>query len=420
MLIRKIKSLRDHFALSNVPFKSRQSYYYEMISGIFEAVYVAIVFNLLIFIANKTIHVSETQLSIIMVGLFTGSLVGTIAPMMLRFSKKKHYVVLSGILTKGFLIVCGFVDSPSLFTWVSFIVFITGGLGVSAYAGIVGTNYPNSVRNSILGKIRTLHTFVVIIVAYIMGKVLEADENYYKILFPISGVCGLISTYFFSKVIVRDERRKNYDFQKPLFAFKDLYRVIREDKRFRRYENYYSLGGVAIIMLGRVFVPYITDELHADYDQIAKVAAVFKNIAIVLTLALWGKFMDKNDNPIYDRIILIFIFMCEPIIYFISHNIYLVYIGSIIAAVAHSGGMLNWLLSPLYFCKPKDNSLYSAVHTLYNGFRGLIAPFLAQYLCSFVGIRNSFFVLALLMLLSGLLFIRFYQEEKAALMYQRA
>ena len=94
ILIKKITVFfTEHLSIKNVPFKSRQSYFYEIRAAVFEGVFTCTTYNLLVFIARKTINVDPWHISLILSGFFVGPLINSFVPQLFGSAKKMKYII---------------------------------------------------------------------------------------------------------------------------------------------------------------------------------------------------------------------------------------------------------------------------------------------------------------------------------------
>ena len=59
----------------------------------------------------------------------------------------------------------------------------------------------------------------------------------------------------------------------------------------------------------------------------------------------------------------------------------LIYLGSVLQGVSNGGGQLTWALASSHFApRPEDVPLYTGIHFVLNGVRGLVMPWVGSIL----------------------------------------
>jgi MFS family permease len=195
---------------------------------------------------------------------------------------------------------------------------------------------------------------------------------------PVISLLGLAGTFAFRAIPVRTSAVEQAgSFRQTL---REVASIWRKDRDFRRYENFYFIFGFANIMTIPLTQIHTVEVLHADYFDLALINVALVQGAMALTLAFWGKLLDRY-HPSQLRGILNLIFSLDLLLLAVAPSIGWVYLGRIARGIALGGGTLVWILGPLHYARSSQKApIYVGLHTFLTGARWALAPFAGVFM----------------------------------------
>ena len=266
----------------------------------------------------------------------------------------------------AFLFMQGFQYSPYLLILFYTVYAMLGHFIAPAWTSLMGDIVPKNKgeywakRSSICGAVGIITTLAA-------GLFLDAfkDTNLmlsFATIFIISFFGRGMSSYYFTKHYEpKLKLPKGY-----YFSFFDFIRkILREDNNFGKYTTFIALG----IFAGHIawpFIPvYMLRELHFDYTTFT-IVTLTEALATILTLSLWGKYVDKNGDL---KVLWISsLGMCMvPILWALSTNLYYLIAVQVFRGVIGAGFSIattNFLFDAV---TPQRRSLCSAYSAILSG-----------------------------------------------------
>ena len=243
-------------------------------------------------------------------------------------------------------------------------------------------------RSSICGAVGIVTTLAA-------GLFLDAfkDVNLmlsFAAIFIIAFFGRSLSSYFFTK---HYEPKLKLD-KGYYFSFFDFIgKMLGKDNNFGKYTTFIALG----IFAGHIawpFIPvYMLRELHFDYTTFT-IVTLTEALATILTLSLWGKYVDKKGDLKVLWISSIGICMV-PVLWALSTNLYYLLAVQVFRGVIGAGFSIattNFLFDAV---TPQRRSLCSAYSAILNGIGIFFGALLAGALLSMnieLGISSFAFI----------------------------
>jgi MFS family permease len=104
---------------------------------------------------------------------------------------------------------------------------------------------------------------------------------------------------------------------------------------------------------------------------------------LAVTSPVWGRILDRI-GIVRVRLLISLIMTAYLASYFggvLAGLPLLIYLGSILQGVSNGGGQLTWALASSHFApRPEDVPLYTGIHFVLNGVRGLVMPWVGSIL----------------------------------------
>lgn len=272
----------------------------------------------------------------------------------------------------------------------AFVIFAAMGIGGihSVQGDLLRSCYPPQTRSRIWSLLKITDQIVIIIVAYLIGRWLDHDRNSYRYFFPICvaliGTGMMLIARISEASLFRDRlaaRKQPTRQVSPLQAYRDMYRVLREDVQFRRYETAFCIYGLGW-MICHAMLPYvIIDVLHLTYEQAAVATQVVFQSTMLAMLLPAGYLMDKL-GPIRLSVWAFACLLLYPATLSMAHGVGMLAVASFMYGLSMSGVNLAWTLGPVSLAKDASQaSQYLAIHATLVSLRALLGqvPAVAYY-----------------------------------------
>lgn len=252
---------------------------------------------------------------------------------------------------------------------------------VTIRATIWGVNYPEQ-RAKLTGKFQTVSVTITSLIAIGLGAAMQYNENAYRIFIPIGGFIALLGVSSYARIRLRTERLilKNEQEQTEgnnKTSILSGFRVLKEDRDYRRYQTCQLLLGFGNIMSWTPFVIMAKQQFDIDYFWGIMLTQVIPLMMMPFAIPLWAKLLDSVHIVEFRAIhSWIFIFSMACALIAGQTNIMgFLFAASIFRGIAFGGGALAWNLGHLQFVKPDKSQDYMSIHVTLTGLRGLTAPF---------------------------------------------
>lgn len=338
------------------------------------------------------------------------------------YNRAKSIIIL-GFTGNFFLIILPLFDDPIYY--ITCLVFhaITDSLLLSIWNIAFKHNYTPSNRSKLFSYVSTLQIFFLLATSTLFGHYLDLNPYLYKIMFPVSGICGMITFYYLSKMIslsMDDYKGKAHNIKhyftlndyKDILAFpgKDLVRILKSNKSFFRFEIYFFLYGMAFMILLPVVPVFLVDNLKLTYSPISFAKGFVFHLTLIVFTPIMGRFHGKGDPSKFCGVVFLILALYPLTMlsakYISFDNEFIVYLSHFFYGLAMSGVSIAWALSSIYYAPAREVSNYQAAHITLTGVRGLFSPALGFAVMQIFAIEYAFLVSALLFFLAGILMFR--------------
>jgi hypothetical protein len=353
-----------------------------------------------------------------------------------RSVSRSKTILIIGITAKSFLIILPLFSNPVFYIFCIAACAYLDSLLLSIWNVVFKHNYSEGNRSRLYSYASTIQTIFVLIVTTLSGYFLDFNQELYKILFPISGIFGIIVYIILARMVSlsTDEyvgKHKTARSRIDLKLIKDIIilplrntaRIFRENRAFLRFEAYFFMYGMAFMVLSPVIPVFLVDDLKLSYSPISVAKGLVFHSALILFTPLMGRH-HGTGNPakfcgyVFGMLAL-FPLLLVSAKYFISFGLItdttiMVYISFFVFGFAMSGVTIAWALSSIFYAPRSEVSNYQAVHITLTGIRGLFSPALGYAVMKIFAIEYSFYLSAALFLLGGILMFRESARTKKA------
>lgn len=315
------------------------------------------------------------------------------------------YVPLGAIAvcrTAGEVLTCVFISA-------------TGTAGINPLIGdILRSCYPPSVRSKVFGSIQSVTQFSIMATAWVVGLWLNVNDQAFRIYFPIAVLvlgAGMLLLSRIACQLLFVERSRHYAAE-PFWvcmksAYQGMWRVLRSDATFRRFELSYCTFNFAWLICVGLLPLLLADVLRLDYKQVALSSQVPLQLILFLGTVPSGILMDRV-GPIRMSVWAFALIALYPFGLILAGSAWHVCGAIAILGISLTAVNLGWTIGPVTLAhNPAHASQYLAIHWTLTTLAGLLGQIPAVIYYHFTGdIRTPLAAAAAVFLLSCVLIWR--------------
>jgi MFS family permease len=317
---------------------------------------------------------------------------------------KSRYFILVGVFGRLSLIYGLWLTGMNEFMLLLALMFSFNALLIPAQNSIYQRNIDKKRRAKVYGYTTSLSMLIAVSFTFMAGRMLDINEQSFRLILAITAVAGLIASLLLSLVKIQEPLLRNEC--APLHwrdAMRDPIRrslkLLKTNKPFASFERSFSIYGMGFIMVQPVLPIFLVDMLKLTYTGNFIAKGIISQLPILLLSPYLGKWHDKL-HPF--RFISVFFGLLAffPALFIASAlflqvrwlAVALVYLAYIMYGFAMAGVNIAWNMGSIYFAGDEDASMYQSVHVTMTGIRGVIAPLLGLLLLKTLGIISVFAV----------------------------
>ena len=246
-------------------------------------------------------------------------------------------------------------------------------------------NYERALRARATGRLQAITSLMVVVTTGIGGLVLDARPENFRWLYGGGALLGSLGVWSFWGVSVMGEQRHRVLERRGTrdgSGRNSFFAILRDDRRYARYQLYQFISGVAAMMLEPPLVYIVSRQIGASYVASIGIVLLIPFLSMLGTLPWWARYLDRvhvaefraRQNSVWViGILIMFIGAWQLSLWWLA-------VGRIVISIVNGGGTLAWQLGHNDFA-PRDRlSAYMGVHVTLTGVRGAFAPFLGMAL----------------------------------------
>ena len=292
------------------------------------------------------------------------------------------------------------------------VAFSFNSLFIPLYNNLFQKHFDSKVRGKIFGITISLSTLIAIIFSYIAGRILDNNEDSFRIIMVFAGVCGFLGTAIlstFKPPMKTKNNVKKFSFHRIFISpLSRTWETLKNNKDFRNFEINFTIYGFGFLMVLPSVPIYLIEHLEMTYTSSFIAKAIIAQVGLLLLSPLFGKIHDKW-HPHYFTAISFLTLSVFPLVLYISSYmsintaIILVFIAYFIYSFGMAGVNITWNISSIYFAGKEDSSMYQSIHVSATGIRGLLGPLLGLLIYRMFGIKLVFLISFLFIFVGGVM-----------------
>lgn len=385
--------LLDRFIPPETPDYSRDTLRYDFLSGIAKGIAQVGGPATAAVIAKKAFGANDFVVAMLYTAGHAGQVLSPWVVKVIRGRRVIPFIFRIEAASMALLAISAFMSTSWLFVGVLSFSYVFLGAINPAFSRVYRHNYPTQMRGQLFGIVRIGYNASLAVGGFVTGRLLDVDPGAYGAIYPALGLIGLVGSLVFRQIKVHGE--EVYSPGSPAGAARGwpaLLDVVTTDRRYVVFLLIWAVFGFANMMMDPVRAIFITDaryNVNADYLQSLLILLVVPQVTVLLTLPLWGRLLDRYSVSIM-RVWLQLFSGLDLVVFLLAWRVECLYLASVMKGLQMAGAQVTWTIGIMEFA-PRDRvTEYTALHTLFTGIRGLIAPQLAALLMILIGPKGVF------------------------------
>jgi len=165
-----------------------------------------------------------------------------------------------------------------------------------------------------------------------------------------------------------------------------------------------GFGNLWVQPLKSVFLAEKERGLGLSPDIVTVILVVIPFTAQLIFNPIWVRLYQQLSFPAI-RILVNLFFMIFLPLFFLTENLYLVALASVLFGAGAAGSPFIWQLWVIRIAKPHETRTYQAAHAFLAGLRGVAAPFIGLSVLQGMSFRSMGFLSGILALISTLMMV---------------
>lgn len=324
---------------------------------------------------------------------YVGSILTSLSLVLMRRRRTQTFAVFWWGFARGLFLLFALLNDVVWMVALLAVFWLMEAFPAPAYTRIMQAIYPAGVRGKVMSIVRLGMVGAILIVTPLAGWAMDYWD--YRVLFPLGGLMGLLSTWYFSRLVV-DEGTLPPRQTRPLG---ELLNIVRRNRNFALHLTAFSVFGVGAL-IGLPLYPLVqVDRLDLSYTQIGFLTTA-QSFAWLLGFLFWGRWVDQKGGLWVMRINLL-IGALVPFCYIFATEGWMLLPAFIAQGIISAGVDLGLINTCIQLAEPENVVEYAAVQATVLGIRGMIAPFVGVAMVA-VGIdQTTIFAAGTLLIISS-------------------
>ncbi|MBI2472495.1 MAG: MFS transporter [Planctomycetes bacterium] len=384
------------FLAKKFPYYTRIAYFYDVRSGIFFGIFNGLVVFFAPIIGLR-MGANSLEVAVITAAPTACFLLTLIWAKLCRNGKKVLWVVFPTFFSRSLYLAVFFIKNPLIFTAIVVCAAVLESMAMPAYSSVMKEVYHENYRGKAMGYVRFFCNMSTVLASFAGGYLLDLDNGtFYRFIFPAGAAFGMTSSLLFRKIKIRREAKLN-----PLDRLSVILNDFGKNNHLKYFTLSFFIAGFGYLMGVPLYPLFMVDELSLSNTIIGYLGSITA-LAGSISFFFWGHLIDRH-KPLNLLKVVMLIAVAIPFLYAISHNIYPIFIASVISGVIMNGWDLCWYNHIIREVKKEHTPGIFGIQYSLIGIRGLIAPFAGTILYQHFGIRITLIASACVVMTGGVL-----------------
>lgn len=334
-------------------------------------------------VAVVGVEASPLELTILSTAFPVGAFLGPLWAYLGRRSGMKALVITTCLIANVPFFLLFWVQGSVAFTVLLTISQIMNSAMRMGQSSLYRWTYPADIRGRVLGRLNSWTYVTMVPTVLLTGWLLDKSREMYQVIYPLGGLCGLISCIYFSLLKVPSTRANESKRTTLRGNMQNIEHVIRSDRLYLLFQVAFFLAGGAFFMSRHVILLLTRERFGFSAFELSLCLSVIPQILLATASPLWGRILDRIGVIPSRLVISSLLTACLACYFFglITGWSFMIYAGSVLLGFSNAGGQLTWFLaSSLFAPRNEDVPIYNGIHFVLNGIRGLIMPWVGSIL----------------------------------------
>lgn len=298
---------------------------------------------------------------------YLGHIFSGVSLLFMRRITPKTFAVTSWTLGRIVLMLVAFASGAPALLALATVLWLLEIVPGPAYARILQSIYPITHRGKIMALVRFGMALTILIATPLIG--LGLDQLGYRVVFPLAGVLGLVSSLVFIKMRIVVEPSGSNARSSAL----DAMRVVTRNRRFMMYQLGVVLFGLAALAASPMYPDVQINHLHLSYTDLGLLGLV-QSISWLIGYFVWGRIVDRY-GALWCIVLTFIIQAVAPLTYAFATTGWMLLPAFIAIGLVMAGGDIGFTSSCLELSDPDRTQEYAVAQSTIIGLRGFVAPF---------------------------------------------
>ncbi len=384
-----------------IPYMSRPTFRYEIISTMFLGVGFAIIMpDFCKLFAGKTLEAESWLVASVEAQIALGFLVGAFLGPYFRRHRSIPCIVGGRVIIAAVMLVIAMLPPTreSRIPYVALLLLpaLLGAVIINALSSVWHSNYPSEVRGQIFSRRFIVYMSIGAISMKLAGYALDVWPWAHRLIYPVGAVCMVASALVIAKVRVRGERGMLRSDKAGPVSLLEGFRLLGRDREYARFMAWQFLSGSMILLTRTTIVLMLIDYLRVNYAE-GTTALTLVPVAVALLAApLFGRLFDTASITRFRAVGAASWAASRVVLFFAlaGSSWELVLVSCALVGLGMATGGLAFNIGHTHFARPEETQVYMGIHLTLAGLRGLTMPFLGVWLYSMPQIGMKLLLIA--------------------------
>ncbi len=324
-----------------------------------------------------------------------------------RFFPRTILVVSTFLMALSLLVPLAVPGEEAYALGISFCLFLTS-LRIPFFTGY----YSECYRADRMARLMSVGTLIMFLLAtgssWLFGHMLEQNLRAYRSILILSALLIMANGFFLMKLPAGNEPAAGK------LPFWENLKLIWQDPRFGIASLSWMVLGFANLWSTPIRTVFLSDPergLGLDPMTVLLILGIIPGIVRLLSNFFWARFYDKAPFVVM-RMAMNIIIGLGFFFFFISRNLWIIGLGSILIYMSLAGAPFVWNLWVMRLAPAGEARRYMSVHSFLCGIRGLAGPPLAFLFIQSHDIREIGMISVVLAFLSVIILLPLLLVQK--------
>lgn len=382
-----------------IPFAARISeldrnrYTIDAVSGAFYGVFIGMM-NPFIPVLMKRLSATPLEMGLVMSAPYFSLVFGFLLLRFMTGWKALDIITIPTAFTRLAIVCVGFTDNTTAILLLYVLCQFVEGLGMGAYTRVLKELYSDGSRSLAMGYVRFYIALTTIIGSAVGGWML--DSGHKTPMFLIAGICGMLSSISFNRVLARDASPV---FSSGVFTVSSIQDTLKASEGFYWLNVTITLYGFGNLLMLGVLPTKLVTGWHVSNATVGYLTGL-TNIVQMVAYVIIGRFIAKH-GPQRGLILGMFGGLLNPWLFLLAPSAAYLMVPYAFTGILNVGFDLSWMQLIIAYAPISELAVYGSVYTFLMGLRGIAAMLFSNMALSALGV-DTFLALAGLFMLAGM------------------